>query len=920
MKRTFVKLFFFGILLLFYSNLNAQNLREYYGNLNVLNANLNKIEYKVDSILNSAIKTNNFNDAIYISHHFSLKRYKLGEINTAIKYGKKEIIYYEQQKILNSNYANACYNLGRFYYKKSDYQNAIQIFTKVINVNSNSQKTAFSHGELGRIYDRLGQFYSAIDNYKKSINLLEKKGPSRFLFFNYVNLAKVYDIMATKKSYKKALKYFTKAQNIVETKGLKYKNLLSFYNGFASYYSNNETFDFKKAKKYHKKGIVLATIYQDSISLSTIHLNLGYIYLKQEELANHNVKDSLFYHLEKSKSFTPSFDNDKTIKSRYYSILSDFETYKKNYNQALIYRQKALETNIPSINKVDVVPSLLDLKNSNDQHFLIGTISNKANILDKMFKENGNPEHLKLAISHLKVADSLISYIQEEGNEERSKLFWRGEASYVYAKAVGISHLMNKPDLAFYFTEKNKGIILTEGIRDNTENKLPKQIKERQRLLKKQMLFYENAVKKADTESLQKVKQNLFFDSKQKYQVFTDSIKNVFPEYTLSKVSSSIISITNLQETLDENTSLISYILNKDDTKNPTLHGLIISKSIVKIFNIKKPKNVINLISEYRAIISKPFETINESNYFNEVSNKLYLALFPNKENIPSLLKKKLIIIPDGELQYIPFEALIIDQKSKQYFIQKHQINYAYSASFLTYNNNIKRKYTTNFSGFAPVSFKHNNLSKLKKSANEIETIYAQVGGQQFLREEASKANFLTKASNSEIIHLATHADASKNPWIGFYDNKLEAHELYASNISSELVVLSGCDTSLGEIIPGEGVMSLSRGFFHAGANTVASTLWNANDKSTAIIMAEFYKNLKRGLPKATALHKAKLNYIETANLSEKAPYYWAPMILVGDGENIIYTSLSFKFLYGIGLLVLLLMFFFFWKYTRIRH
>ena len=225
-----------------------------------------------------------------------------------------------------------------------------------------------------------------------------------------------------------------------------------------------------------------------------------------------------------------------------------------------------------------------------------------------------------------------------------------------------------------------------------------------------------------------------------------------------------------------------------------------------------------------------------------------------------------------------------------------------------------ERNHSQDFAGFAPVSFRHNELSNLKNSANELEGIYTETGGNQFLNAEASKSNFFFEAANSTTVHLATHADASGNPWIAFHDSKLGAYELYTSTIPAELVVLSGCETSLGEISQGEGVMSLSRGFFHAGANTVASTLWNANDKSTAIIMTDFYKNLKAGESKATALHNAKLNYLETANLSEKSPYYWAPMVLMGDADTVVYASLWTKLLWGLGGVLLLVILFFFFK------
>ena len=72
------------------------------------------------------------------------------------------------------------------------------------------------------------------------------------------------------------------------------------------------------------------------------------------------------------------------------------------------------------------------------------------------------------------------------------------------------------------------------------------------------------------------------------------------------------------------------------------------------------------------------------------------------------------------------------------------------------------------------------------------------------------------------------------------------------------IFVLSACNTSLGNIKEGEGVFSLARGFFYSGANSVVSSLWNVNDKSTSQIISSFYENLEKGKSKSSALRLAK--------------------------------------------------------------
>ena len=144
------------------------------------------------------------------------------------------------------------------------------------------------------------------------------------------------------------------------------------------------------------------------------------------------------------------------------------------------------------------------------------------------------------------------------------------------------------------------------------------------------------------------------------------------------------------------------------------------------------------------------------------------------------------------------------------------------------------------------------------------------------------------------VLHFATHGhldnahgelsglvlsqfDAEGNPVDGF----LWSHELYELELNAELVVLSACQTALGEEIRGEGILGLTRGFFFAGAERVLVSLWNVGDEATARLMSNFYRGLfQRGLPPAEALRQAQ---IALRAEGWDAAHFWAPFILEGD-------------------------------------
>ena len=260
-----------------------------------------------------------------------------------------------------------------------------------------------------------------------------------------------------------------------------------------------------------------------------------------------------------------------------------------------------------------------------------------------------------------------------------------------------------------------------------------------------------------------------------------------------------------------------------------------------------------------------------------------------------------------GDLQHIPFEALLTKEQPDAYLLKETEVSYAYSLSFLTHNKSISRTAKGDFVGFASGVFNYDELDSLTIAPQEVKTIEDIIGGNIYTYDEATKSTFLEELNNYKIIHLATHASAGSDPWIGFVDDKVNLIELYTTNNQGELVVLSACKTSLGEIAQGEGVFSLARAFFYSGANSVVSSLWSVNDKSTSYIMEDFYKNLKKGQTKSEALHHAKRNYINAHALPETSPYYWSPFVLVGDADIQLFKSNNDLIIITSVLLLLLL-------------
>jgi CHAT domain-containing protein len=140
-------------------------------------------------------------------------------------------------------------------------------------------------------------------------------------------------------------------------------------------------------------------------------------------------------------------------------------------------------------------------------------------------------------------------------------------------------------------------------------------------------------------------------------------------------------------------------------------------------------------------------------------------------------------------------------------------------------------------------------------------------------------------------VAFSTGADTTENPF-------LYARDLYARPIPAEMVVLSACETSVGSYRFGQGVISLAKGFFQAGARSVAATLWSVDDAKNAELMRLFFREIKNGLAKDEALQRAKVTYLETHPHDEANPVYWAAVTVYGDMRPVELAGLCWGWLW----------------------
>jgi CHAT domain-containing protein len=245
-------------------------------------------------------------------------------------------------------------------------------------------------------------------------------------------------------------------------------------------------------------------------------------------------------------------------------------------------------------------------------------------------------------------------------------------------------------------------------------------------------------------------------------------------------------------------------------------------------------------------------------------------------------------ILPHGILHYVPFAALT---DGSGYFGDEHTINYLPSASVLP---SIRRR--VGLSGtrvLAVAQSRADDRPSLRYADEEAAKVAELYHAQALLTGKGTRAEFLRRASACNILHVAAHAELNAHgplfSRILLSPNKddngaIEVREVYGIDLSTtNLVVLSACQTVLGAQSKGDEVVGLNRAFIYAGASSVIASLWTVDDEATSYLMRAFYANLRKGQRKAAALQSAQ----KATRGKYPHPYYWAAFILSGDPGNI---------------------------------
>lgn len=809
------------------------------------------------------------------------------------------------------------------YVQKGDYENARKFLEEALQIHKehlppDHARLAKNYNNLSYVTIELWDHEQAIHYTNQGLNILKntQKVKSRSGAIAYMNLAAAY---LNKGDYQNALVNNIKAEELfLEIMGTQNPYLGTIYLNMSYIYEGMQ--DPENQYAYLSKSLKFRQSLYGEKSPETLqsYRALGEFHLSENQLEQ--ARSNLQKAIDISKEVLPP---KNPLLSE--TILNMGQLYLKQgkYDEALLALQESMVTLVEGFDDMSI-HSNPSLSNIQAKMNLLLSLTTKTNAWSSKYLSEGKTEDLQFALETVKTADKLIDTLRISYQTKESKQILVKNAIPFYEDAIFLAKAaydtwggQDYQELAFQFFEKNKSILLLEEIKQSEAVRyagIPDSLINLEKSLKFDINYYQEQLHLAkiheDSTAIFRFEQKLN-NQQAAYQNLKLAINQKHPNYYRFKYHWQPIQLAHLQkDIIDKNSAVLEYFVG--ETK---IFAALISKKGFQVFTTK-------ISNEYQDAVNEIRRHLSDINLIHQNDKKAIETYHTAAEQLYQLILKEplliaenldhLVIIPDGSLGYIPFEALTEDASAGEYLIQKFPVSYAYSATIFSElkktrqfaNKNVKG----NYAGFAPkyeknlLAMQDDYVNKLVRDGNldlpgatrEVSQINKIVDGDVWMNLNATELNFKDRANDYNIIHLAMHGLLNDDePMLSklvfthggdsIEDGFLNAYEIYNLELNAELAVLSACNTASGKIKRGEGIMSLSRAFVYAGCPSILASLWKAPDQATSEIMINFYKNLKSGKDKASALRQAKLDFMENNPGIFNHPFYWSGFIPIGD-------------------------------------
>ena len=761
----------------------------------------------------------------------------------------------------------------------------------------NSLEVAQLLSYLGNLYLATGEYSQAEEQLRMALairqNLVDEK--NELIAASYNDLGLVYSTTDANK----ALDHYEKALAIYENIHGKEHPKIAIANTNIGFVYRTLEFYGDAINNFESALDIWQKIYpQAHPTKAFIYFNLGQTYVKMRDETS--AED--FY--EKALNiYKESYGRKHPEIGTVLNAIGKLKLASAQYDEAVEYFQQALISNVSNFNETDINdnPTTESFYSGNT---LLYSLLNKAEALEaRHFGRTLKFSEFDLALKSLQVCDTLIDELRQQITNENDKISLGTIATDVYAAGVRIAFeaaqvvAKKRPwyEMAFYFAEKSKSAVLLEAVSDSHAKSfsgIPSNLLEEEKKIKAEIAVLTQKLSLKPSEAEERALREMKFTLNRHYKNFILELERKFPAYYNLKFNVATPSVDSLEKRLDSRTSILSYFI---DEKNNRLYIFQISQKAFKVISNSLSTDFERSISGLRNSL-----IYNQQDVYEASSVRLSALLVPK---MPHGITN-LVLIPTGKLSIVPFESLFYRKlkgehsfDSFPYLVKKYAIRYEFSAAMIL---NKKHKVSNGSPSIflcAPITFEKDRLVELPASESEVNEISELFSSKNLKRvlltREMADEQTIKNASLKDFtyLHFATHGIVDEtHPELSRIflhpsakeDGSLYSGEIFNLQLNARLVTLSACQTGLGKIFKGEGVIGLSRALVYAGSEKIMVSFWNVPDRSTAALMKNFYHQLL-SMPVenlAVSLQQAKLDLMRDHQYA--SPYYWSPFVLIG--------------------------------------
>ncbi|MBD2164611.1 tetratricopeptide repeat protein [Calothrix membranacea FACHB-236] len=796
-------------------------------------------------------------------------------------------------------------NIGGIYASFGNYQQSLDFYNQALTLQRQIKDLpgeAATLTYIAKLYQSLGDDKLSVDTYNQALDKFRAIGDRS-------QIAQIFDslgnVSRSAKQPQKALEYYNQALKLWREQGALFQEFATLTGIIRAYESLQ---DYPQALDAANQALALAKKQQSPFSEASALGLLGRVYL-----AAGDYQKSLDFSNQATSKFrllgVPSGEaNTLRNLGKVYNALKQYQQAIDNYNQELKLLRQLGDRTGEAETLYNIAVSERDRNNLEAARKQIeSTIKIVEDIRTRVTSQDLRTSYFA---SVQKYYEFYIDLLMRSHKQQPSKGY--------DALALQASERARARSLLDLLAEANADI--REGIDPKlleTERSLQKQLDAQE----KRWLKLSSSGNKTEIQNLEKQTQALL----EQYRQLQAKIRSTSPRYAALTQPQTLSLKQIQQQILDDNTLLLEYAVGEERS-----YLWAVTKNSITSYELPKRAEIAAAVQEFRKVLISPIQRTSPDAAATPLTQ---LILAPVAQQLG---QRRLVIVADGALQYIPFAALNTPSaKNGSYepLAVNHEIITLPSASTLA----VLRQETAGrkpapkalaviadpiFSpkdervkrGTSPENSNQNlDLQQLSRSARESSIAFDRLP---FTRQEADTILSLVPAkerkqaydfaanrsvatdaqlSQYRIIHFATHGilnsqnpelsgvvlslfDETGKPQNGF----LRLHDIFNLKLPAELVVLSACETGLGEEVKGEGLIGLTRGFMYAGSPRVLVSLWSVDDQGTSELMKKFYsKMLQQGLKPAAALRAAQVEMWR--NPDYRSPFFWAPFTLQGE-------------------------------------